>query len=926
MSNAEEIKAALDIVDLISETVDLKDCGGDEWKGALNPGSKSGKSLNVNKAMQVWHDWPTDTGGSVLDWIAHINNIDINTEFNQVLAIAAEKAGLTLDTNGSYQETNEIFTVLRAAAQWCHNQLTPDLRKHTSDKWGISDETMDKYLIGYAPGGEDSTALQKALSEVFTAELIRSSGLFIATNRGWVSQYQDRIVFPYWKGGNVVYSIARSMEENTEDKYLKQLTNTTQKSVDPSIKNVIFGQDSLMGADHCVITEGVTDCLAVLQAGIPCVSPVTVRFQKDDYTPIIKLAKDLKTVYVCNDNEESKIGDDGAQSTAELLRSEGVDVHIIQLPRPVGVDKIDLADFLRDNTADDFKELMQGAAAQDTKAAETCEPEKYNLTDIQAMRAAEVDNRLRLQLPEGHFITTSCDWLDSLSDGYNEYKICAGLWALSALTRGKAVLRLRQEVIQPNLNIILIGESTKTRKSTIINKTRNIYESATDKKLYNEDYSIEGYLETLSIDSNMNHVRDEVGGLFAKFKKKYNDGIFDLECALYDGQNFKKTLAGGKNKTPKTFEVENPYVTKFYATTPDNFARYLTIDDFLSGYGLRFLFAFPKYQKERKPLELETQEDIDRWAEVLTRIKKMKFEFDEIGEINFDVYQDAMAFYNEVCEKLEDMAESQNNNVLSSAVGRSQVHILKIAMLLEIGKKEMSFKIDKTSMAIAANMVINFFLPCLMDMIDRLQEDIKYNQIEKIISVLRRLGGVAQHSKLLHDTKIKSRDFMECIETMLESEAIKAALEEGSNKKYYILKNGTTKNIKIPSILQIPKIPPFSQSNSSEENLENSKNLTELDTNIQTCGSLGRVVREPENLENLENRENSDIVNVEMQKSQYDYGQTAMDMINDWYPKRPEDPVVSRSCVVDELAGRTGISKETAYKHVTAAFKAKGWT
>lgn len=383
MSIKDEIKARLDIVDLINETVTLTDCGGGEWKGAINPESQSGKSLNVNRDMQAWYDWPSGTFGDVLTWIAHINSLDIKKDFKQVLSIAADKGGVPLDTNGSYNDTNEVYTLLRAATQWCHNKLTTDHRAHMHAKWGLTDETIDKYKIGYAPGGGDATALQAALSEVFPVELIRSSGLFNASNKGWVSHYQDRIVFPYWLGGNVVYSIARSMAEGEKDKYLKHLTKGPKhKYVDPSIKNVIFGQDSLKGADHCIITEGITDCLMVLQAGIPCVSPVTVQFQKDDYIPIVTLVKGLKTVYVCNDNETSRSGAKGAKKTVSLLQSEGINVCVIDLPRPEGVDKIDLADFLRDNPVDDFKELMKGAPGQDTTAAETCTPEILEMANM----------------------------------------------------------------------------------------------------------------------------------------------------------------------------------------------------------------------------------------------------------------------------------------------------------------------------------------------------------------------------------------------------------------------------------------------------------------------------------------------------------------------------------------------------------------
>ena len=107
MSDVEEIKRRLDLVDVINETVDLTDCGGGEWKGAINPGSQSGKSLNVNRDMQVWNDWPSDTGGDMFNWIAHVENLDSKSEFKQVLAIAADMAGVQLDKNSSHTHNSD---------------------------------------------------------------------------------------------------------------------------------------------------------------------------------------------------------------------------------------------------------------------------------------------------------------------------------------------------------------------------------------------------------------------------------------------------------------------------------------------------------------------------------------------------------------------------------------------------------------------------------------------------------------------------------------------------------------------------------------------------------------------------------------------------------------------------------------------------
>jgi hypothetical protein len=408
----------------------------------------------------------------------------------------------------------------------------------------------------------------------------------------------------------------------------------------------------------------------------------------------------------------------------------------------------------------------------------------------------QAERRLKLELPEDHFISEYVRWLSSLSDGYVDYQILCGFWLLSALTKGRVFLRLKQELIKPNIWGICVGASTTSRKSTIVNKTRNIFEIATDTILYNDDYSIEGYLETLSHFPISNHVRDEAAGLFAKFHKRYNEGIFEAECAIYDCQSYKKTLASGKDKKPKTFEIDNPYVTKLYATTPDNLARYLTIDDFLSGYGYRLLYALPNYKHDRMPLEVETLEDIGAWAAIMKKVKTINQTFQGLNmDMSFSVEPEAMRLYNEILENLEVKADATKNDMLNSVIGRAQVHILKLAMLIELGKNTMSRTITVDSIVVASNMVVDYFIPSIMEVLDRLSEDIRANKIEKLRAIIRRLGGTATHTKLLRDSHLTSKEFLECINTMIESQEINIDTEKGRLKLYKLNNHNKPLNI-----------------------------------------------------------------------------------------------------------------------------------
>lgn len=483
--------------------------------------------------------------------------------------------------------------------------------------------------------------------------------------------------------------------------------------------------------------------------------------------------------------------------------------------------------------------------------------EELSLDDIKKRHAQENSRQLKVNLPDDHFISTYVKYQNSLSDAYEDFHIVNAMWILSAVVRGRVILKLKQEYIQPNIWVFIVAKSTTSRKSTAVNKARNLFEVATETTLFNDDYSIEGYLDTLSIHPILNNVRDEASGLLAKFHKKYNDGIFVLECAMYDCQNYKKTLTGGKDKKPREVEVKNPYVTKLYATTPDAFANNMEMGDITSGYGIRFLYVYPKYKKVTQPLSMETPEDAKAWAATLQKIKEMYNSFGRIDRsqpLEFGFNDDALEYYTKVCEEQNNYCDDENNEILNSVVGRAQVHIIKIAMLLEIGKSTPNLTITIESMTEAARMVNEYFIPSAMELIEQLQEDIKFNKIEKIKSVLQKLGGQAEHGTTLRYSKMVSREFAECITTMEESKQIQTFTVKGKKSNHYLLLNH---NKSIPNFHNIHVVPTFTH---TKEKCVKDVNLESIDTKASSFPDLSLVSElTSEGSESCESCESSDI-------------------------------------------------------------------
>lgn len=421
----DRINTAFNLVDLIgssTKAMNFKPAGNGQYTAHTNPNSESKASLKINGLTQEWTDKATGAGGKALQWIGYEAGYSIplrDRDFIEVAHLAADKAGIELkglseDEKSTIQEQNELRDTLTQAAEAYHNNLkkNPEKYDYIKEKWGLTPETVDRFKIGYATPYINLNKLNQ--------EALKKTGLVTVAGSRVNEDYHERIIFPYWKAGKVVYFAARATKDGRNPKYLKlKVCKEGQEYISPVIQNQFFyGEDSVIGQTYCIITEGVTDCLSLLQIGQPSISPVTKEFREVDTEKIIRICKNLDCVYICNDSEKSNIGRDGALKTASILEKNGITVKIIQLPRPENIDKVDVAEYMKVHTPEEFKELMLSASGLwDFKLSIAAVPEKpldrfkayekFIKTDLEEMKPDEWDIfvmnevRVRFDLKKG---------------------------------------------------------------------------------------------------------------------------------------------------------------------------------------------------------------------------------------------------------------------------------------------------------------------------------------------------------------------------------------------------------------------------------------------------------------------------------------------------------------------------------------------
>jgi len=285
-------------------------------------------------------------------------------------AAGIERPAMSEEAKAAYEERHTIEAIFVLAAEYYHEQLPQEQRAWLHTRYGLTDETIDALMIGFAPtGGASLFAHLRKVHGISRDDLIKT-GLFRQQSDGSIQDtFQGRIMFAYLNRGKVAYFIGRETDQTPEwekerrMKYSKLLVHGDKHAyVSEQVRNDYFyGEDEIRNEDTIFITEGVTDCIIANQHGFPCVSPVTTSFRDDDHPKLIELTRRATTIYIVNDNEKNESGRNGALRTAGALWAAGKVARFIELPRPEGLEKIDLNDFLRQFGADEFRKLFPTA-------------------------------------------------------------------------------------------------------------------------------------------------------------------------------------------------------------------------------------------------------------------------------------------------------------------------------------------------------------------------------------------------------------------------------------------------------------------------------------------------------------------------------------------------------------------------------------
>jgi len=380
--DVQRVRDATDVVQLISESVVLKQKGRLYWGLCPFHGEKT-PSFKVDPGTQLWHCFGCGEGGDSFGFLMRSEHL----EFPDAVRLLADRANVEIREEGSSiprSYRDRLTQAVDATAAFYHKVLlsAPDPGPTTAREYlknrGFGSEVAKHFELGFAPGR--GALVQHLTREGFTAdEMVDANVALRADNGRLKDRFYERVMFPIRDIAGRAVGFGGRVIGSGEPKYL----NTQETPVFHKSRNMYAidrAKNSIVTSRHAIVVEGYTDVIALHEAGIEnVVATLGTALTRDHVKLLGRFAS--KIVYLFDADEA---GLRAAERAAEFIDlsiapSGGTAIELAVAVVPDGKDP---ADYVSSAGAEAMKEIVESAtplmqfvldrrmATHDLKAAE----------------------------------------------------------------------------------------------------------------------------------------------------------------------------------------------------------------------------------------------------------------------------------------------------------------------------------------------------------------------------------------------------------------------------------------------------------------------------------------------------------------------------------------------------------------------------
>ena len=339
-SSVAEVRAAADMVDLVSQYTSLRRAGA-RYTGRCPFHDERTPSFSVNASDKLFYCFGCGKGGDAITFVRELEQLD----FAEAVEWLAERFRVSLEYEEMSPEVEErrrrrerLLAVLEQATSFYERHLWETaagepVRDYLSGR-GLGEASCREFRLGLSPG---QGLARKAQEKGFTVAELRSAGL---TNARGNDYFPQRLMFPLADArGRVVGFQARKLHD--DDPLRGKYVNSPEGELfrkSAILYGLHLARPAIAKSGRAIVVEGNTDAIALRQAGLdPVVASMGTALTEQHLRELSRLTRQL---FLCFDADSA--GEAATLRGMELAVGQGFEVRVV--PLPPGEDPADAAD------------------------------------------------------------------------------------------------------------------------------------------------------------------------------------------------------------------------------------------------------------------------------------------------------------------------------------------------------------------------------------------------------------------------------------------------------------------------------------------------------------------------------------------------------------------------------------------------------
>ena len=329
-ASEENLKNSIDIVDIISNYIEIKKAGAN-FKANCPFHGENTPSFVISPAKQIYHCFGCGVGGDAIQFVKEYEKLN----YPEALEKIASMMNFSLAYTKGSSDNNEARRLLEQVQGWYSKNLDYNpIAKEYIQKRGINQQSIETFGIGFVGASHE---LMNFLSANFLPiPKAQEAGVVAQSDRGgFYARLVDRVTFPIHTASGAIVGFGGRTITNHPAKYINspqtKLFNKSQLLYGYSkAKEYIYKNRKL------IVCEGYLDVIMFHQAGFKEAVATLGTALTEEHLPLLR--KGQPKIVLAYDGDKAGVA--AALKASIMLTHGGFDGSVVLFPN--GADPADM--------------------------------------------------------------------------------------------------------------------------------------------------------------------------------------------------------------------------------------------------------------------------------------------------------------------------------------------------------------------------------------------------------------------------------------------------------------------------------------------------------------------------------------------------------------------------------------------------------